>query len=309
MKTINIYRLSAVALLAFLLFPTACFYKRSAVAKQASAIPNLPQDIAVDFPEDLENADVDAGLRKESAVIVSIPSEQQFYLGHDLTPKDQISSKIGELLKRQHDPDKANPDSIVYLASGAGIEYGVVVDVLNFIRKQDVKSVGLIAGRKHEGDNSSQSVDQSRRLVDQPRRLLVNIQTEPNEKADLSTLRPNPLTLVVSISPDLKLRLNNKEGPEQYEPCYGLTTTYGSVNDPGPLARCLTQLFKLRREQHAYRPGFETRTDLVEDERVEKTIFVKAPRSIKYSAVIHVIDAVKGAGAYPISLQIDDLPQ
>jgi biopolymer transport protein ExbD/biopolymer transport protein TolR len=307
MKTINIYRLSAVALLAFLLFPTACFYKRSAVAKQASAIPNLPQGIAVDFPGDLENAEVDVRLLRETAVIVSIPSEQQLYLGHDLTPKDQISSQLGELLKRrQPDSDKAAlqpyPDPIVYLAAGAGIGYGVVVDVLNFIRKQDVKSVGLIAGRKHEGDNSSQSVDQ-------PRRLLVNVPAVPNEKAGLPTLLPNPLTLVVSISPDLKLRLNNKEGPEQYEPCYGLTTTYGSVNDPGPLVRCLTQLFKLRREQHAYRPGFETRSDLVEDERVEKTTFVKAPRSIKYGAVVHVIDAVKGSGAYPISLQIDDLPQ
>ena len=307
MKTINIYRLSAVALMAFLLFPTACFYKRSAVAKQASAIPNLPQGIAVDFPGDLENTEVDVRLLREAAVIVSIPSEQKFYLGRDLTPKDQISSQLGELLKRrQPDSDKAAlqpyPDPIVYLAAGAGIGYGVVVDVLNFIRKQDVKSVGIIAGRKHEGDKSSQAVDQ-------PRRLLVNVPAVPNENELLPNLKPNPLMLVVSISADLKLLLNNKEGPEQYEPCYGLTTTYGSVNDPGPLARCLTQLFKLRREQHAYRPGFETRSDLVEDERVEKTIFVKAPRSIKYGAVVHVIDSVKGAGAYPISLQIDDLPQ
>jgi len=307
MKTINIYRLSAVALLAFLLFPTACFYKRPTLAKQAAAIPNLPQGIAIDFPDDLENADVDTRLLREAPVIVSIPSEQQFYLGHDLTPKDQISNKIGELLKRrQPDSDKAAlqpyPDPIVYLAAGTGIEYGVVVDVLNLIRKQDVTSIGLIAGRKHKDDDSPQAVDQ-------PRRILVNIPALHNEKDNLSTLRPNPLTLVVSISPDLKLLLNNKESPEQYEPCYGLTTSYGSVNDPGSLVRCLTQLFKVRREQHAYRPGFETRTDLVEDERVEKTIFVKAPRSIKYGAVVHVIDAIKGAGAYPISVQIDDLPQ
>jgi biopolymer transport protein ExbD len=306
MKTINIYRLNAIALLAFMLFPTACFYKRSSVARRATAIPNLPQDIEVDFPVDLENADVDAALRREATVIVSISSAQQFYLGHTLTPKDQISYQLGELLKRQHDPDKAvlqpTADSIVYLAAGAGVEYRVVVDILDLIRKQNVNIVGLIAGRKHKDDNSSQAVAD-------PTRLLVNITAEPKEGDDLSTMKPNPLTLVVSISSDLKLHLNNQDGPQEGQPGYGSATTYGSVNDPGALARCLRLLFQRRKEERAYKAGFETRTDVTEDERVEKTIFVKAPRSIKYGAVVRVIDAVKGSGANPISLQIDDLPQ
>jgi biopolymer transport protein ExbD len=59
----------------------------------------------------------------------------------------------------------------------------------------------------------------------------------------------------------------------------------------------------------AYKPGLETRTDLTEDERVEKTITVKAPRSIKYGDVMKIVDAIKGAGASPIVLQLDDLSQ
>jgi biopolymer transport protein ExbD len=53
----------------------------------------------------------------------------------------------------------------------------------------------------------------------------------------------------------------------------------------------------------------ETRSDLPEEERIEKTVFVKAPRSLHYGDVVKVIDAIKGAGANPVGLQVDDLPQ
>ena len=42
-------------------------------------------------------------------------------------------------------------------------------------------------------------------------------------------------------------------------------------------------------------------------DRIERTVFIKAPRSLDYGSVARVVDAVKLAGAYPISLQIDDL--
>ena len=45
-----------------------------------------------------------------------------------------------------------------------------------------------------------------------------------------------------------------------------------------------------------------------EDERVEKTVVIKAYRACRYGNVIKLIDAVKGAGANPIVLQVDDLP-
>jgi biopolymer transport protein ExbD len=83
----------------------------------------------------------------------------------------------------------------------------------------------------------------------------------------------------------------------------------GSVNDTGNLSMRLAQVFQQRREQRAYKPGMETRSDLPESERIEKTVFVKAPRSLHYGDVVKVIDAIKGAGANPVGLQVDDLPQ
>lgn len=119
-----------------------------------------------------------------------------------------------------------------------------------------------------------------------PSRFEAKVPSEPDPQQDLSQIKPNPLTLVVTIASDLKLKLNQDE--------------MGSVNDTTPLSQRLTGLFAQRKEQRAYRPGTE---------EVEKTVFVKAPRSLKYGEVVKVIDAIKGAGANPVGLQIDDLAQ
>jgi len=127
-----------------------------------------------------------------------------------------------------------------------------------------------------------------------PSRFKADIPTQRDPNEDLSKLKPNPLTLVVSISPDLQLRLNQD--------------AVGSVNDTGQLSQRLVQVFKQRKEQRAYKVGMEARSDVAEDERIEKTVFVKAPRAAKYGDVVKVIDAIKGAGANPVGLQVDDLP-
>jgi len=127
-----------------------------------------------------------------------------------------------------------------------------------------------------------------------PSRFKADIPTQRDPNEDLSKLKPNPLTLVVSISPDLQIKLNQD--------------SLGSVNDTAPLAQKLALTFKERKDQRAYKIGMETRQDLKEDDRIEKTVFVKAPRAAKYGDVVKVIDAIKGAGASPVGLQVDDLP-
>jgi biopolymer transport protein ExbD len=102
------------------------------------------------------------------------------------------------------------------------------------------------------------------------------------------------LTLVVSISPDLQIKLN--------------ADSLGSVNDTTQLSQKLLLTFQQRKEQRAYKVGMEARSDVKEDDRIEKTVFVKAPRAAKYGDVVKVIDAIKGAGASPVGLQVDDLP-
>jgi biopolymer transport protein ExbD len=127
-----------------------------------------------------------------------------------------------------------------------------------------------------------------------PSRFKADIPTQRDPNENIQNLKPNPLTLVVSIAPDLQIKLNQDP--------------MGSVNDTSLLAAKLQQTFQQRKEQRAYKVGMETATNIPEDQRIEKTVFVKAPRALHYGDVVKVIDAIKGAGANPVGLQVDDLP-
>jgi biopolymer transport protein ExbD len=108
-------------------------------------------------------------------------------------------------------------------------------------------------------------------------------------------LMANIDTLVVTIKPDRTLQLN------------GLTQDMGTVDDASKLSEFLVALFAQRKTNHTYRAEMISRIDLTEDRRIEKTIFIKAPRAIPYGEVTKVIDALKGAGAEPVGLQLDGL--
>ncbi len=101
-------------------------------------------------------------------------------------------------------------------------------------------------------------------------------------------------TLVVALNSDSTLQINNEKD-------------FGTAEAPEKLVEKLSEIFRRRAQNHDYAEGAELRSDLREDEKIEKTVFIKAPRAINYGRVAKVIDAVKTAGASPISLQIDDL--
>ncbi len=105
---------------------------------------------------------------------------------------------------------------------------------------------------------------------------------------------PNPKTLIVALDSDSSLKLNKE-------------TNLGTVEKPEKLVARLSQVFKERGENRDYSENAELKSNLTEDEKIEKTVFIKAPRSVDYGKVAKLIDAVNRSGANPISLQIDDL--
>jgi biopolymer transport protein ExbD len=124
-----------------------------------------------------------------------------------------------------------------------------------------------------------------------PARFLTKVPAKPDPD---DRVQANINTLVVTINSDLTLKLN------------GLTDM-GSVFDTTKLATTLADVFQQRRQNHAYKYELRDRTDVPEDLRIEKTVFIKAPRALPYADVVRVLDSIKGAGATPIGLQIDDL--
>lgn len=124
-----------------------------------------------------------------------------------------------------------------------------------------------------------------------PHRFLSKVPSMPRDEPEV---RPNIYTLVVTIGTDRRLSLNNL--PEM-----------GTVDDLSPLSSKLRSIFEERTQRRAYRSDMVARVDLPEDQRIEKTVFIKAPRSMPYGEVIRVMDGLKATGAYPIGLQLDAL--
>ncbi|HEX8650933.1 MAG TPA: biopolymer transporter ExbD [Pyrinomonadaceae bacterium] len=127
----------------------------------------------------------------------------------------------------------------------------------------------------------------------EPSRFKAQI-PQPPPSDEYPPPKPGTLTLVVTVEKDLSLRLNQTGG-------------MGSAEDTAKLSAELSRIIQERRENHAYREEMKSRIDLPEEMRIEKTVYIKAPRSVGYGAVAKVIDGVKGAGADPIGLQVDKL--
>jgi len=120
----------------------------------------------------------------------------------------------------------------------------------------------------------------------------------PERSEDMSVnAKQSPRTLVVNISKDLSAELLRG----------GSKIADGSVNDPGPIGAALSTEFKTRKDGQIWKDGFESRADLSPDERIEKTVFIKAPSTFKYGDVVKIIDTVKGAGSNPVGLQTEAL--
>lgn len=100
--------------------------------------------------------------------------------------------------------------------------------------------------------------------------------------------------LVVTIEPNRSLKLNS-------------LTDMGTIDDTSKLSAALRDLFEERKKNHAYRHEMLLRSDVPDDARIEKTVFIKAQRTLPYGEVVKVIDGIKGAGANPIGLQLDYL--
>jgi biopolymer transport protein ExbD len=136
--------------------------------------------------------------------------------------------------------------------------------------------------------------------------LIIFMVVTPLKPSRFKALVPGPPTvphlqiiaderaLVVTIKRDLSLKLNQ-------------TGDMGTTSETGKLSATLADVFRRRKESRMYRAEMTNRFDLPDDERVMKTVFIKAPRSISYGEVARVIDGIKGAGANPVGLQIDDL--
>ncbi len=153
----------------------------------------------------------------------------------------------------------------VIIKADDSLNYGLVTDLIAAVRSAGANPLKIEAAS-----------DRNDPYVSTP--------MEPCPTNDLVKIKPNPLTLVVGISSDRKLTLNQD--------------AMGTAEDTSPLRQRLRGLFQRRLEDKAFRS---------DTKEVEKTLFVKAARSLTFGEVKKIVSVVKEAGASPVGLQIDDL--
>ena len=108
--------------------------------------PFLQKGITVAIPRDLRNPDEDQNINKESAVIISIPKDGEYYLGKKKAGLEDLKSAVEKALSNKKEEDK-----IVYIKSGVEVSYGEVVKVINAVREKGVDKIGLVADKKKKG--------------------------------------------------------------------------------------------------------------------------------------------------------------
>jgi len=117
----------------------------------------------------------------------------------------------------------------------------------------------------------------------------------PAESKNDPNVAVNINTLVAVVENDGSLRLNNE-------------SNLGTTTDTATLTKRLQSVLAARIESGQISERFADDAERPPSDRIERTVFIKAPRTAGYGEVARVVDAVKLAGAFPISLQIDDLP-
>lgn len=108
--------------------------------------PFLQKGITVSIPRDSKFAEEDPNINKESAVIISIPKDTEYYMGKKRISLDDLKNEVDKALQKKKEDER-----IVYIKSGVGVSYGEVVNVINAVREKGVDRIGLVADKKKKG--------------------------------------------------------------------------------------------------------------------------------------------------------------
>ena len=108
--------------------------------------PFLQKDVSVAIPRDMEHADEDLVINREDSVIISIPKDNDYYLGKKQVNLDDLKTQVEKALQNKKEEDK-----VVYIKSGVEVSYGEVVKVINAVRAKGIDKIGLVADKKKKG--------------------------------------------------------------------------------------------------------------------------------------------------------------
>lgn len=222
-------------------------------------------------PNNIKNAKSDAHTGDETAIFVTIPSKENYYVGKEMYSLDVV----GEYVKKLLDKTPAEKQ-LVYLNADERLEYIEAVKVIDSLRKLDIENLGLIV-----------SAETSTVRVEPPFHVLkVKVSSEPKEIEDEDWYEKNYL----NMTKDGKISF------ARYDKKVGFKPDKAEIK-PEELEAQTKQFFKDQEEKKIFRKGTN---------EIDKRIFIRATRATLYRQVVQMVDAAIGAGA-DVYLQIDDL--
>lgn len=233
----------------------------------------------VSLPANVKNADKDAGIEKESSLVLTLAADGKMYKRQTREVNGRVErseaavtdQELPGTIERSME-DKTPDRRIVYFKCDVNASYESVLKIFEAIRKADVDKVGLVVIGQKDPDDPYQTAP-------------LNFEVRLQERIDPGVIsKPNPFTLVAAVDKDGKLLLNNE--PK------------GTMPDASRIETTLKNIFKDREDNGIFREGTN---------EVEKTIHIKASKSTKYGDFIKLVEAVKAARAEPIGIQIDDV--
>jgi len=118
MAEINVTNLVDVVLVLLIIFMITAPMMQSGVDIKLPKSSESPQDVS-------------------TGIVVSIAKDKQVYIDNYKIPADQFEAR----LKTIRDVKKFNP---VYIRADQAVPYGVVMDIMNKIKKMGIQNVGLV---------------------------------------------------------------------------------------------------------------------------------------------------------------------
>ena len=107
--------------------------------------PMLQAGVSVALPKAYNPVETQ-DIIKESSVVIAIPQNGEFYVNKDrVTDLGVLADEVRERLSK-----RPPQDQIVYIKSGAGVDYGTVVQVVDKVREAGFDRIGLVADKEKE---------------------------------------------------------------------------------------------------------------------------------------------------------------
>ena len=173
--------------------------------------------------------------------------------------KHTLQKRFAETMRAE---SFGSPLRKVLVEAALSLSFADLLKLLNSVRDAGAKPLDIVIA---DGRNS----------------FTVSIPVTADPDEDTSSLKPNPLALMVSSTANRRLFLNND-----------------SQKSLEVLLKRIKTIFLERKKMRAYRPG---------SNEVEATVFLEADSTLSLGEVEELLRTLRRAGANPLWLKIDDL--